>query len=336
MPRCSQPNCRIAETGVCLDGHEQGCPHLLPDKLAADLLPNEAATPGSVAPPTPEARHFHSGEKLTCSEASRLLSEYPARVVLCAGTRGSGKTTFLARLGEMFRDGSFSRYRFAGSLTLCAFERVSWLATITSGAVRPDTSRTLRGENDTFFHLRLHPADDPDSHLELLISDLAGETFPTAIASRDFCTDLSALARADQLVLFLDCARIADLAERHAELDNARAFLQRVSSVKHQPESLRVHVVFSRWDYITRNPQQAALEKFCKDTEGDFKRRFADVFALLEFWRIAARPDGDASPTNAVIQSLFAYWLDRPSYPAESAVVRNRQPVRDFCAFGLL
>lgn len=330
MPRCSQANCRVAETGVCLDGHEQGCPHLLPDELAAAPLADKAAAP------TPEPRRFHTGEKLTVSEASRLLNDRPARVVLCAGARGSGKTTFLARLGEMFRDGSFSRYRFAGSLTLCGFERASWMATITSGAGRPDTPRTRRAENDTFLHLRIHPDDNRDCKLDLLISDLAGETFPTAVASREFCADLCALARADHLVCFLDCERLSNPVHRHPECDNARAFLQRVSSVKHQPKLLQVQVVFSRWDYITRHPERAVQEKFCEITEADFTTRFADSFASLDFRRIAARPDEGLPPTNSEIQSLFSHWLETPLYHVQTPAARNRQPVRDFSAFGIV
>ena len=158
-----------------------------------------------------EPYHFHTGEKLTIYEASKLMNERPTRVVLCAGAQFSGKTTFLAKLGEMFRNGTFSGYRFAESLTLCAFERASWLATITSGASRPDTRRTFRRENDTFYHLRVHPKDDVSRQFDILLSDLAGETFPDAVASRAFCVNLSALSRADHLVVFLDCEQLADL-----------------------------------------------------------------------------------------------------------------------------
>jgi hypothetical protein len=336
MPRCSQAKCRIFDTGVCLDGHEQGCPHLLPDDPAGELPPHQVPSAATDASPAPEPYRFHSGEKLTIPEASRLLNERPARVVFCAGARRSGKTTFLARLGEMFRDGSCSRYRFAGSLTLCAFERASWLATVASGAGRPDTRRTFRGENDTFLHLYIRPADNEARKLDLLISDLAGETFPTAVASREFCVGLHSLARADHLVMFLDSARLADRVERHPEWNNAREFLQQVRAVKHQPGDLRVQVVFSRWDYITRHPQMAALEKFCKAIEADLIKRFAQSFAALEFWHIAARPDDGTKPTNADIQSLFAYWLETLPHETAPLPARNRQPARDFCAFGLI
>ncbi|MDP2605447.1 MAG: hypothetical protein Q8S00_23130 [Deltaproteobacteria bacterium] len=333
MPRCSQPKCRIAETGICLDGHKQGCPNLLPDDLDTDSIAD------NVVAPTIDgvfAQQFHTGEKLYLSEASRVLNERAARVVLCAGSQRSGKTTFLARLGEMFRDGSFSHYRFAGSFTLCGFERASWLATITSGAGRPDTRRTRRAETDTFLHLRIHPEDDRDRKLDLLISDLAGETFPTAVASREFCADLRALARADHLVCFLDSARLTDPVQRHPECDNALAFLQRVRSVKHQPELLQVQVVFSRWDYITRHPERMAQEEFCDIIKTDFTTRFAESFAGLGFWRIAARPDGGLPPTNSEIQLLFSHWLETPLYHVQTPAARNRQPVRDFSAFGIV
>lgn len=336
MPRCSQVGCRIAETGDCLDGHKQGCPHLLPDEPAGNPSPVEATLPAIDAPSVLESRRFYTGEKLTISEASRLLNERPAQVVLCAGAQWSGKTTFLALIGEMFRDGSFTRYRFGGSLTLCAFERATWRATIASGAERPDTQRTPRRENDTFLHLRVYPAGDSDGHLELLISDLAGETFPTAVASREFCADLRSLARADHLVIFLDCAKLADQVKRHPERDNARTFLQQVSAVKHQSKSLQVQVVFSREDYITRNPEHVALETFCEAIQAEFTERFAASFGSLEFWRIAARPDGDISPTKDGIQSLFARWLEAPLAAPPVPASRNRNPARDFCGFGLI
>ena len=184
MPTCSQPKCRIATTDVCLEGHKQGCPHLLADTAAPSEAPRESISAASIQPPTPEPYRFHSGEKLTASEASRMMSAKPVRMILCAGAPSAGKTTFLARIGEMFRNGTFREFRFAGSKTLCAFERVSWLATIPSGVGRPKTLRTHRSEQDTFFHIRVQPAGSPDHRIEILVSDLPGDIFPTAIASR--------------------------------------------------------------------------------------------------------------------------------------------------------
>ena len=331
MPRCSHPKCRIAETGVCLEGHKQGCPNLIAD----DAPTTAAGEPRSATATGPEPRRFHTGEKLTPREASRLLSERPARVVLCAGSQESGKTTFLARIGEMFRAGSFPHYRFAGSLTLCGFERATWLATITSGTGRPATKRTRRIENDTFLHLRVHPAEDAADHLDLLISDLAGETFPTAVASREFCGGLQALAGADHLVVFMDCARLGDPALRHPESDNARAFIQRVAAVKHTPKNLHLQVIFSRWDYALRHADPQAQERYLDSIKADLNSRFQSVFATLEFHRVATRPDGGIHPTDAEIRAIFARWLENSLHRTDHVVARNSQPARDFSAFSL-
>jgi hypothetical protein len=332
MPYCSQPNCRVAETGVCLDGHKQGCPHQLPEK------PGEKGKPATTGGKTgSENVTFHSGEKLKPTEASKLLHERRARVVFCAGSRESGKTTLVARLGEMFRAGKFPEFRFAGSLTLCAFERASWWATITSGSGRPKTPRTSRAEIDTFYHLRTGRQDTPRVHSDILISDLPGETFPTAVGSQEFCAGLCSLGRADHLAVLLDCARLVHHADRHAEADNARTFLQRVAAVRQQNlKSLRVQVVFSRWDYVTHHGKRTEQEAHCEGLQSNLTQRFGSTFASMDFRRIAARPGEGEKPTDKEMQALFTYWHDAPLHAPANPVTRVARPARDFSAFGIV
>lgn len=264
-----------------------------------------------------------------------MMSAKPVRMILCAGAPSAGKTTFLARIGEMFRNGTFRDYRFAGSKTLCAFERISWLATIPSGVDRPKTLRTHHSEQDTFFHIRVQPTGRPAHRIEILVSDLPGEIFPTALSSREFCTEQCALARADHLVLLLDCESLVDNRRRGAEWDNASLFLSQVKKCRHEPKELHVDVVFSRWDYVSRSGKRRKHEDFCKTVEVDLGERFKDPFAGgLRFARIAARPDG-MQPTDADIQDLFGHWLEQDLFPTASAVMQNAQPARDFCGFGL-
>lgn len=334
MPTCSQPKCPVATTGVCLEGHMQGCPHLLVDAASPASALAETTSAAPIPYTAPEPYRFHSGEKLTASEASRMMSAMPVKMVLCAGAQWAGKTTFLARIGEMFRNGSFRHFRFAGSKTLCAFERVSWLATISSGAGRPDTVRSYGAEKDTFCHVRVQPVGKPDHRADILISDLPGEAFPSALASREFCGEQRALACADHLVLFVDCRCLVDNAKRHSERDNASLFLSQVKKCRHDPKDLQVHIVFSRWDYVSSHDDRQKHEEFCNLIEAELRERFGNAFGNLRFARIAARPNG-MPPTNADIQKLFGHWLEAsPSAPV-AAVLQNPKPVRDFCAFGL-
>lgn len=334
MLTCTQPKCRIAETGVCLEGHKQNCPHL----TKPEANPSGATTAPLATPPTvssaPEPYRFHSGEKLTVAEASRIMNGRPVRMILCAGAQWAGKTTFLARIGEMFRDGSFRKFRFAGSKTLCAFERATWHATLPSGAARPETRRSDRREADTFLHLRTYPDGEPSCYKDVLISDLPGEIFPEAVALRDFCAKQRAIARANDLVLFLDCCSLVDTAKRHAEQDNVLRFMGQVAAVKHDFNQLRVHVVFSRWDFVSSHQQRQEHEDYCKAIEAKFEKRYGISLLMLKFWRIAARPEG-FPPTDDEIQSLFCHWLETPQTVTEIAASRSRDVARDFSAFGL-
>jgi hypothetical protein len=328
MPTCNQPQCKFADTGICLEGHKEGCPHLVDSDATRTVITTaEVSTPSS-----PEIR-FHSGEKLTLAEASRILSDRKVQVVFLVGAKSSGKTTFLARLGEKFRDGTFAAHRFACSLTLCAFERFSWLATTNSKGPRPKTPRTHRRENDTFFHLRVRPFDQPREHLDVLLSDLAGETFANAVASREFCSNLRSLARADHLILFLDCEQLVDPGKRHPEISNARSFLQRVTSVRHEPKHLAVTIVFSRWDFIEGSGDKMALKEYCLGIQVNFTATFGNAFRSLEFRRVSVRPDNLAYRTDGELDAMLAQWLTTDASLVPSTPFWTEHPARDFSAF---
>lgn len=335
MPTCSQPKCPIATTGVCLEGHKQGCPHLLADGTEPSELPGESISAESIQPRPPEPFRFHSGEKLTALEASRMLSATPVTMVLCAGPQRAGKTTFLARIGEMFRNGSFKDFRFAGSTTLCAFERVTWLATIASGAGRPETKRSPKNEKDTFFHLQVQDIRCGKRRIDLLITDLPGEIFPDVLSTKEVCEQQLSLARADHIVLFLDCESITDDAKRHEERNMACRFLSQVKKCRHEPSTLHVTVVFSRWDKISTSEIRQEQEEYCNVIEDDIRERFESTFSGVRFDYITARPEAGTPPSNDKIQEIFSHWLEyQPSLPFATAS-RNPKPARDFCAFGL-
>ena len=324
----------MATTGMCLEGHTQGCPYLTADTATTvELLP-ESASGESIQPTPAKQYHFHSGEKLTAIEASRLIRAQPVKLILCAGAQWAGKSTFIASIGEMFRKGSFRNIRFAGSKTLCAFERVSWLATIASGGGQPDTERTYRVEKDTFFHIQVRRVDDKADRIDVLISDMPGEIFPEVVSTLDVCREQLALMRADELVLFVDCKSLTDDAKRHSERDVASRFLSQVKKCRHAPATLQVTVVFSRWDHVSQSDRKADHEEYCSVVEEEIRSRFGSAFGGLRFYRIAARP-ASTKPTSKEIQTIFGNWLESsPSLPVVT-VSRISKPARDFCAFGL-
>ena len=272
-------------------GHKQGCPHLLADTATPSEASAEATAAAPIQPATPEPYRFHSGEKLTDVEASRMMSAVPVTVVLCAGPQWAGKTTFLARVGEMFRNGSFKAFRFAGSKTLCAFERVTWLDHADDRAyLEPLRGQWLRGEKLEHTS-RLAPAPphqllvrQPASgiHATFHIPDLAGEKFDSQFVTRSLPNEFGLrVQRATGLILFLHCGHQADhdLLE-HPQFIDAEStteapaikpvqaadwsieraskqvklvdLLQFVAELREVP--LRVAVAISAWDLVEQAP----------------------------------------------------------------------------------
>lgn len=323
MPKeCSNADCAFASSGLCINELGDACPNILSDE-AADT---DADVPKDIC--------FHSGEKLTPDEASRVLNNVPAQVILCAGTQDAGKTTFLARLGELFRAGSFTKYNFAKSLTLVGFERATWHATINSAGAKAGTRRTSRSENDHFLHLQVQSCTTPKTSATLLISDLSGESYRDAVASKAFCAEQQALARADTICLFLDSGTLADKRLKFAEHDNAIHFLRRVLEVVNPRRSPRVCIIFSRWDKLADLPDSQKHVQYCESIQSDFKTKFEHLFGSLSFHRIAARP-ANGKPSDDELMSIFDQWV--PHYNALSPDTRSRcpRPARDFSAFGL-
>ena len=319
---CSKADCTFATSGLCLNELGDACHNILPGE--ADVT--ETDVPTEIC--------FHSGEKLTPDEASRVLNDIPAQVILCAGTQDAGKTTFLARLGELFRAGSFTNYNFAKSLTLVAFERATWHATITCAGAKADTRRTSRSENDRFLHLQVQSCAMPRTSATLLISDLSGESYRDAIASKAFCSEQQALERADTICLFLDSGTLANKRQRFAEHDNAIHFLRRVLEVVNPRRLPSVCVIFSRWDKLAESPDSQKHIDYCDAITLDFKTKFGHLFSSLSFHRIAARP-ADGKPTDAELMRLFDQWVAHHIASSSPMTPRYPRPARDFSAFGL-
>jgi len=319
---CSNADCTFATSGLCLNELGDACPN---------ILPGESATPDGEVP---TEICFHSGEKLTPEEASRMLNGIPAQVILCAGTQDAGKTTFLARLGELFRAGSFTKYKFAKSLTLVGFERATWHATINCAGAKADTRRTSRLENDHFLHLQVQSCATPRASATLLISDLSGESYRDAVGSKAFCAEQQALARADTICLFLDSGTLTDKKLKFAEHDNAIHFLRRVLEVVNPRRSLRVCIIFSRWDKLAGLHDSQKHVQYCEFIQSDFKTKFEDHFSSLSFHRIAARPS-HGKPTDDELMSIFDQWVAHYNPLSPDTRSRCSRPARDFSAFGL-
>ena len=127
---CPNPDCRVAETGKCVEGFQNvsECPH---QKLTSKISETQADAADNAETIPEKGRNYvsiASGDLLTIDEANDVLCESVSRVITVIGPHDSGKTTFILSLYNAFQHSTFGDWSFGGSFTLPAFEQRSHLA----------------------------------------------------------------------------------------------------------------------------------------------------------------------------------------------------------------
>src|SRR4051794_25398831 len=113
------------------------------------------------------------GKPLTVEQASEVLRDTGAPVVVLAGAVGSGKTTLVASLHDSFQRAPFADYLSAGSQTLIGFEERCFDSRASSDGESPTTVRTTTEEGQLFYHLRLRATHLGQPIRHLLIADMS-------------------------------------------------------------------------------------------------------------------------------------------------------------------
>src|SRR5512136_747101 len=163
---CSNPDCRVAETGKCVEGLEVGkCPHFgkSPDAEAEGQVEIDRGLT------------LRPAERLSAADARVLLREADSRVIAIVGPTGAGKTSLIASLYDLFQDGPVSELMCGRSATLHAFEQACHDARAASLRDTPHSERTPRGDV-AFYHLDV-VGPGMERRLTLLIGDRAGEEY---------------------------------------------------------------------------------------------------------------------------------------------------------------
>ena len=227
--RCANAACEYP-AAACLRRGEFPDPEQCEDWLAG---PGEASTEPSPSPdlpaaaPTPEGpRRLWSGHALGSAEAAALMLDAPTSLVVVAGAEDAGKTCLLVSQFLEIAQGRTPGfpYRFCGSRTLRAYERLADLAWEWSGApedrVLPRTASGSHREPG-FMHLAFKPRVGGESQAvierrrDVLLTDLPGEWFGRwAVQAEAGRKSMPFMSTATAFWVVVDAPRI--LAERLA------------------------------------------------------------------------------------------------------------------------
>lgn len=319
---CSNPDCRVAETGRCVEGLElSACPNyrqeafdsLVEDGLA-DPVDGHDEVDGIVALP--------SAATLSLEEASSVLRQGKSRVVAVLGPSDSGKTSLIASLYDLFQHGPVEGIEFARSRTLHAFEESCHNARAASRRSEPEMNRTPFGEVH-FYHLEIGglPVEE---HISLLLGDRAGEEYLAAADDISVVTGFAEVARADVLTVLVDGERLVDTRTRH----NLRSDITMVLQALHDGEALspttRLALVLTKLDIVSSSErEEQALNDFNTLLE-EIQRLFGSSIAEVEPFKIAASPKSFAIRRGTGVSGLLKFWLSPVLTPKPPVPLQNR------------
>lgn len=297
--KCSRPECKVSETGVCVEGHTplESCHFFgLPTDDVSEKYEEEdnEETTDVLQSHEPVRVSLPSGESLTPAEIDQFLLWKPARFITIIGELSSGKTTLICSLYNSFLRGSFADYLFAGSHTLVGFEKTSHHSRIDSGRIAPDTLRTSFLDGLKYFHISLVSNGESKARVELMLSDRAGEQYQKALNNSDVVSELIEVKKAQHVVLLLDGGRIADPFLRTGAMQAVRQTLRAFLDGGALSATSRVQVVTTKIDLLANIPGKEALDNQLELFRNALQNDFGERLGELSFWKIAARdPSGD-------------------------------------------
>jgi hypothetical protein len=298
---CANPDCRIAETGKCVEGFETGkCPHF--GHAPTDVSEDETASG------TSEGVRLPGADTLSIADTAKLLRAGDARIIAIIGPSDAGKTSLIASLYDLFQEGPVSGVEFARSLTLHAFEHACHDARAASRRGVPHINRTPRGEV-RFYHLDLGDGPAGDA-LALAMGDRAGEEYRNAADDASIVTGFPEIQRADSLTLLVDGERLLGSGPRHNLRSEITMMLQGMIDGGAVQVGQRLALVLTKMDLVQESPYQARVAGDFAGLLDHLAQLFGHVFSVIQAFRIAASPKTDTLRRGTGVPELLAFWLE--------------------------
>lgn len=321
--RCANPDCRVSETGRCVEGLDiDSCPHYGQEADIEDESFNETdgdAEDLNIVLP--------SAETLTVEEATRVLCQGEARVIAVIGPTESGKTSLVASLYDLFQEGPVGEVVFSRSRTLIAFEHTCHDARSVSRRSTPHVSRTPHG-SASFYHIEVGVGG---TRVGLLLGDRAGEEYRSAADDVSVVSGFSEVMRADTLTVLIDGGRLIDTGARHNLKNDIVMMLQGFSEGGGLRKTTRLALVLTKIDLVNRSENS---DKALKDFESlavKIQKLFGDALSEIGLFQIAASPSSAELERGTGIPELLNFWLRTPVF-VRSAIPTIPQFARAFTA----
>jgi hypothetical protein len=184
------------------------------------------------------------------------------------------------------------------------------LSRIASEREVPDTERTPYGEA-RYLHLRVCHNAVPRSGIDLLFTDVSGESFERARDSVSECQRLNFLKRTDHFLLLLDCEKFVRSEKWAGVAHESMTLLQSCLDGGMLGNGSLVNIVWAKFDYIAAAENKAHHDALRADVKKEFEERFGTKVRQLRFSEIAARPTQRAAKLQFGhgLPELLRHWM---------------------------
>tara|TARA_R110001599_G_scaffold163952_1_gene353322 strand:+ start:5707 stop:6750 length:1044 start_codon:yes stop_codon:yes gene_type:complete len=303
---CSNPECKIEETGRCVEGIEpKDCPHY---NSEASYEVSESQEESLENNSTLHRTELSPSEALSLSTASNVLQNDDSRVICILGPSDSGKTCLIASIYDMFQTWEKSGMEFRHSRSLLAFEKICHDARSESKRGTPHSQRTPLGEVH-FYHLNLCILDNP-ANISLLIADRAGEEYKSASDDISIVDEFVEVHRADTINVLVDGERLIDNAARHNLKIDIAMMLQALkdhAGIKSKPQ---LAIVLTKFDAVQESTNECRTLSDFDKIRVDLAARLKNYVSSIETFKVAASPKAGNLPRAEGVSSLLKYWLN--------------------------
>lgn len=298
---CSNPDCRVGETGKCIEGLELAvCQNY--GKAVEEVEKVELEGGSNTSTVT-----LPVATKLNTTVATRLLRQSECNVIAIIGPHDAGKTSLIASMYDLFQEGPVNGVEFASSSTLHAFEQACHDARAASQRAKPHSERTPRG-SVKFYHLGVREAAAADG-ITLIFGDRSGEDYRDAADDFSIAHDFCEVVRADTITILVDGERLLDIGERHNVRSDIELIVQALVEaevVLHKP---KIALVLTKIDSVNKSPDMKRVEHDFDILQESLSSKFDKHFSCVEPFKVAASPKHEGIERGTGLPQLLDYWL---------------------------
>lgn len=200
----------------------------------------------------------YNSEAFTEDEAEIFLRKAKPVIVSIVGDSGSGKSSLIQCIYELFQKGNITDKKFNSSHTLIGLDRRSHFSRLNSKSSAQTISRTSIGEGVQHFHFCV---TDDNKKYHVLISDRAGESYSLCRDNPEIANEYMELIICDIIIILLDGEKIINPVQRTKAINSVQKTVMLLCDSLRRETKFSISIVVSKFDLIESYLERDKLEE---------------------------------------------------------------------------